>query len=147
MHPRQQIRDAIVTAVTGLTITTDNVFNSRVYRLSDSQLPALIVFTEDESSDRETNGVDGLLMRTLNIMVEVSAHESAGKSIEDTLDDIALEVETALGADRDLGGLTTDLFLSGTASKFDPEGEQPFGTLEMTWTAEYYTEIDNPGGV
>ena len=146
MHPRQQIRDAIVTAVTGLTTTGSNVFNSRIYRLSEDQLPAILVWTLNEDSDRETNGDDGFLMRSLNVMVEIMAHPSDTQTAQDELDDIALEIETALGADRDLGGLTTDLFLSETRSNYTDEGEVLLGGMSMTWTAEYLTEFNNPGG-
>ena len=35
-HVRQQIRDAIVTALTGLTTTGTNVFRSRIYPLENN---------------------------------------------------------------------------------------------------------------
>ena len=45
-HVRQSIRDNVVTAVTGLSITGSNVFRSRVYPLGTNKLPALCVYTD-----------------------------------------------------------------------------------------------------
>ena len=47
-HARQSIRDNVVTAVTGLTITCTNVFRSRVHPLGENKLPALCVYTAAE---------------------------------------------------------------------------------------------------
>ena len=49
-HVRQQIRERIGTTLTGLTTTGSNVFESRVYPLEDSKLPALIIYTKSEES-------------------------------------------------------------------------------------------------
>ena len=44
-HLRQQIRERIGTTLTGLSTTGTNVFQSRVYQLEDSNLPALLIYT------------------------------------------------------------------------------------------------------
>jgi len=50
-HARQQVRDAVVTAVTGLTTTSTRVYASRVY--PHDSLPSLAVYTlEEEISGR-----------------------------------------------------------------------------------------------
>ena len=50
-HLRQQIREQIGTTLTGLTTTGSNVFQSRVYQLEDSNLPALLIYTKSEESE------------------------------------------------------------------------------------------------
>ena len=49
-HVRKQIREAVKTKVTGLTTTGNNVFETRIYNLKPSNLPAIIVSTPDETS-------------------------------------------------------------------------------------------------
>ena len=49
-HLRQQIRERIGTTLTGLSTTGSNVFQSRVYPLEDTNLPALVIYTKSEES-------------------------------------------------------------------------------------------------
>ena len=53
-HVRQQIRDQIVTALTGLTTTGSNVFRSRIFPLEQTKLPALCIFTKSEATEFDT---------------------------------------------------------------------------------------------
>ena len=64
-HVRKQIRDAIVTLVTGLTTTGSNVFAGRTYALQDSELPALRVYTGDEDLTIAALGVNRTSGRAL----------------------------------------------------------------------------------
>ena len=50
-HVRQQIRERVGTVLTGLTTTASRVFESRVYALQDSELPALLIYTKTEDSE------------------------------------------------------------------------------------------------
>ena len=50
-HLRNQIRDRAVVAVTSLTTTGANVFQSRVYPVEDASLPCLLVYTTSEVLD------------------------------------------------------------------------------------------------
>ena len=47
-HLRQQIRERIGTTLTGLSTTGSNVYQSRVYQLEDSNLPALLIYTKSD---------------------------------------------------------------------------------------------------
>jgi hypothetical protein len=91
-HVRQQIRERIAANVTGLTTTGSNVFASRVYNISTSELPALLVYAISESSERDsflsTNGLE----RSVDILVEGYATTSA--NLDSVLDTISAEVET-----------------------------------------------------
>ncbi|MEY2654030.1 MAG: hypothetical protein RLZZ524_1058, partial [Pseudomonadota bacterium] len=49
-HLRQQIREAVAGAVTGLTTTGARVYQGRVYPLEDAQLPGLTVSSLAEVS-------------------------------------------------------------------------------------------------
>ncbi len=66
-HVRKQIRDAIVTAVTGLTTTGSNVFRSRIYPLESGKLPGLCVYTKSETVEFDTLTRSRSIMRDLEV--------------------------------------------------------------------------------
>ena len=94
-HIRQQIRERVGTTLTGLTTTGSNVFQSRVYNLEDSKLPAIIIYTKSEDSELLEMGSTRTLQRNLSLVVE--AYVKANSNYDDTIDTIAKEVEAANG--------------------------------------------------
>jgi len=53
-HVRQQLREAIATAITGLTTTSTRVFQSRVYPIEVGQLPCLVVTSDGDEITAQT---------------------------------------------------------------------------------------------
>ena len=53
-HVRKQIRDAVITALTGLSTTGSNVFRSRIYPLESNKIPGLCVFSKSEATTFDT---------------------------------------------------------------------------------------------
>ena len=136
-HARQQIREAAATAVTGLTTTGSNVYTFRVYAHEFAKLPSLNIMTDGEDVD------DDCLTRTVELIVEGRAkHPSA---LPNTLDTMAEEVETALGADPTLGGVVLRVLPPSTTIEVDDESEQPVGLITMTFQVVYRVEMGAPG--
>lgn len=136
-HVRKQIRDAVVTAVTGLTTTGSNVFRNRVFPLETSKVPGLCVFTKSESVDFDTLHIPRSIMRTLDLGVE--AYVVATANYDNTLDTIAVEVEEALAADVTLGGLSKDLQVTAFEADFIGDGEQTVAVGRFTVLVQYRT--------
>jgi hypothetical protein len=136
-HVRKQVRDAIVTAVTGLTTTGSNVFRSRVFPLETTKLPAICVFTKSETVDFDTLHIPRSIMRTLDVQVE--AYVSGTSNYDDTLDTIAVEVEEALAADVTLGGVAKDLQTTAFEAEYIGDGEQTVAVGRFTVTVQYRT--------
>lgn len=129
-HVRQQIRSHIATLLTGLTTTGSKVFKSRM-RPQD-QLPCLLVTTQDE--DIET-GASGTTDRSLQLVVRGFA--KGNSTLDDTLDQIALEVETVMATEGyDLRKIEID---------FDDELEKPVGSVSLHYQILYFTPAGNPG--
>ena len=126
-HVRQQIRSAIVTALTGLTTTGSNVFRSRIYPLESGKLPGLCIFTRSEAVEFDTLTITRSIGRVLEVSVE--AYLSATANYDNTLDTIAVEVEEALAADVTLGGLSKDVQVTAFEADFSGDGEQPVAVL------------------
>ena len=141
-HVRQQIRERVASTCTGLTTTGSNVFQSRVYPLDNVSLPALLIYTKSESSSTDTMGSSLGLNRQLEVVIE--GYVKTTSDFDDVIDSICSEVETALGTDRDLGGLSKSQYLTGIESDFNGEGEKPVGVVTMTYAVQYRTTTTAP---
>lgn len=137
-HARKQIREAVKTAITGLTTTGARVYESRVYPMAADNLPGLIVYTIQEAAEpisRLSSGVK--YMRTLNIAVE--AYVKATGTADDTIDQICAEVEAALPDAAGVLALVEKIDYIGTEIDFFASAEKPAFAATMTYQAVYYT--------
>jgi hypothetical protein len=145
-HVREQIRDAVVSAVTYLDLTARRVFRTRVYPMDRESLPGLCVYTSSESI--EPNTIGGLksvsaYLRTLSVNIE--AYAKASVDLDNTLDDIAVEVETAMAEDSTLNGLVEDVILTSTEIDImGGDSEQPVGVLRLSYDIIYRTTLADP---
>jgi hypothetical protein len=144
-HLRRQIREAVATLLTGLTTTGNRVFQSRVQTLKDSQLPALVILTNEETVTQQTIHSNPLLERQLS--VQVIAKAKANTNLDDTLDQIIKEVEMAVFASdaaNTLGGLVKGLVLDSLDITFNGEAETKVGEAVMAFTAVYFNQAATP---
>ena len=140
-HVRKQIRDRIATLVTGLSTTGSSVYKMRRYALDDEKLPALCVYTMDESSNLVTVGTR-TLRRVINVAVQAFVKGSS-TTVSDTLDTICVEVEEAIAADFNLNGLAKSCILASTENDIKVEGEQSIASAAMVYSVEYITLIND----
>lgn len=141
-HVRKTIRDAVVTALTGLTTTGAHVFPGRNYPLESTDLPGLVVYSDEEEVNIGSLGVARTQDRDMSVMIE--AHFKDTASLDDKGDTILAEVETALGAAGvNLGGAKY-IQLSHIEFERDGESEQPGARMRMTFKANYYTALGAP---
>ena len=141
-HVRQQIRERIGTTLTGLTTTGSNVFQSRVYPLEDSNLPALLIYTKVEESMPIDIGAARTMER--NLTVNIEGYVKANSNFDDTNDTICKEVETAMASDVTVNGLAKDSFLEATEIEYNAEGEKPVGYVTMSFKVDYYVLETSP---
>ena len=141
-HIRQQIREQVGTTLTGLTTTGSNVFESRVYPLSDASLPALIIYSKAETSSISTMGTGLGIDRTMTLTIE--AYVKANLTFDDTIDTICAEVEVAMGTDPSLNGKVRFSYLESTDIDYDGDGENPIGYATMNYVVEYRTAQNAP---
>lgn len=140
-HVRTQIRDAAVTTLTGLTTTGARVYPSRLTPLRDADLPCLLVMTNDEEiAGADVHGV--LQERTLRLAVRAVAKVSG--ALDDTLDAMVAEVETALYA-QTFGGLAKSVNLAAISIEMEDALEKQAGFAELAYTVTYYTAAGSPG--
>jgi len=136
-HLRKSIRDETVAILTGLTTTGTNVFDTRIFPIAQTSLPCLAVYADEEDSELVSNS--GSLERALTLRVSAYARQVA--NVEDQLDLIAEEVETALTAITDVKRLT----LINTSVTYSDEGDAAIATMVLTFAAYYFTKTGAPG--
>ena len=141
-HVRKQLRDAVVTALTGLATTGANAFGARVYPLQDAELPALRIFAASEDALAVSIHTPALVERTVQLVVEGVA--KATSDLDDTLDLISQEVETALGLGVVLGSKTIALTYGGCDIELSGEGEKVTGSISMRFEARLFNTANAP---
>lgn len=129
-HLRKQIRDNIVSVLTSLPTTGTRVFASRVYPLASDKMPGLCIYTNSETIENATVTLPRTQMRTLEVMVE--AYAIATSALDDSLDQICLEVEEKLALDVTRGGKAKDTKITQIETEFAGDGEKPAGIARMT---------------
>ena len=136
-HVRKAIREHVVTTITSLSTTGSNVYETRYFPLQTGNLPALIVYTLDETIEDYTIGQNTRTqLRSLNLIIE--AHCRGTANIDDTLDTIAEEVEEAMVTDITRGGNAKDTKLVSTEVDFDT-ASQKTGLMRLTYLISYNT--------
>lgn len=132
-HVRTQLRTTLVATLTGLATTGNRVHASRMRPQSAEQMPCLLVTTGDERVEAAAQQF-GPLDRRLTVHIRGFA---LGATADNTLDQIALEVENALAG--------TGYALQGMDVEFDDELEKPVGTITLNYEILYFTQPGNPG--
>lgn len=136
-HVRQQIRDRVATLVTGLPTTGANVYKMRRYALDDSKIPAVCIYTMDESSSLITVG-SRTLRRVINVAIDIVIKGSSS-AVSDSLDTICVSAEEAIAADFTLNGLAKSCILTSTEIDINVEGEKSIASARLVYTVEYIT--------
>ena len=137
MHVRQAIRDDIYDSLMGLS-TGANVFKSRTFPTDVT--PCLIVSTGDEYHDNEDNRIARLQNRNCQIIVKGKSRLSVG--LDDHLDDLAEEIETAI-FNASFETITT-IDLESIEVEIQDGAEKPTGEITLTFSVHYLTRDGAP---
>ncbi len=142
-HVRQQIREAFASACTSLSTTGANVFQSRIYPMEAAKLPGLCIYSLTESSDDfEIGGATRLITRSLTIRVEGYADDIT--NLDDKLDTISSECETAIANSSTIDNLLTDLKLASTEVRFEGDNSSGAGVVILEYAVIYTTAFNAP---
>lgn len=135
-HVRKQLREAVATVLTGLTTTATRVFQSRAYPVRAAELPCLLVYIDNETAEESTidGGTDERRM-----VVRVEGLAQANADLDDTLDLIAKEVETALGTAVSIASTTTLVGYTGAEIEIRDDLEKPTGSIVLSFEASLFT--------
>ena len=121
-HLRKQIRDNVVTALTGLSTTGSRVYASRVYPMAAANLPGLCVYAKTEEFETTAITRPRTQVRPLTLSVEGFAVATSG--LDNTLVAISLGVEEALAVDPNRSSLAKDTRVEIIKAEYVDEGDQ-----------------------
>ncbi len=140
-HVRQQIRERIVSVLnSGVTLVSNRVYGSRVYSLTEADLPAVIVYAGSETSALQTMG---LKTSARVVSIEVDAYVRGTSNFDNDVDAIAVQIEEAIANDFNVNGLAKSAVLANTEINFSGEAEQPIGSAKLTFDVRYDTAIND----
>lgn len=138
-HARQQIREAIVTALKTITAFSNRVYPYRT--TPHTVLPDAIVYTlEDETlPDYDANGKE---VRDLTVAIVIRAKVT--DDLDDTIDDLCVSVEKAMRTDETFGSRIKKLDHKKTS--IEPKGgsEKSVGLAVLEYMATYRINRSNP---
>ena len=140
-HVRKQIRDRMASTIsTGATLVSSRVYTTRVYPLTDANLPAITVYTGSEISNRLNMGLNDL---NRSLTVDVDIYVRATSTFDDDVDAIAVQIEEAIAGDFTVNGLAKEAVLTGTEIQFSGDAEQPVGVAKLTYSVRYVTALND----
>jgi hypothetical protein len=138
-HVRADIRAAVVTALTGLTTTGSRVLVDDQYPVED--VPALVIKTSEENAGE---AVEGIRQRAVGVSVEAVSKLTSGITAQ--LDQIALEVETALAGSITVSGRVLAVDYLGTDEpQLDGGSDRGVGRMTLRFRITAFTSAASPG--
>lgn len=143
-HVRNQIRDAVVTLLTGLSTTGAEVYPGRTRPLPAGHAPTLLVYAVSERAQIHAQGGGAGAIQIRDLTLAIEGRVTMAGVPDDTLDTIAAEVETAMVADPSLGGLTVEVTLISTRIDTQSPGESQAGEVRLEYRVVYRTRENAP---
>lgn len=141
MHKRQIIREAVANRLKeAKTGAGNHIYTSRSKPLFNSDLPAILIYTNDESIKAERFETDGFgeLERDLTIFIE--AVDIGREDLDNKLDALAFQIESALDGWTVPNHNTAIFRFKGTDSDIAIEGKSIYGAVRLTYSVIYTTK-------
>jgi len=141
-HSRQQVVDAVKTALTGLSTTGARVFDFPVRPLeAATELPGICVYFNSDEAVLVTIAAPALYQRSAELVVLGAAQLNS--QVDRTLNDIGKEVEIALAAGLTVGGHDLEFIYTGSELEREP-GEKEYGTITVRFSVQIFTAAGAP---
>lgn len=137
-HARQQIRDAVVTALKTISGYSTKVHSGRVYALPKDDVARIAVYSKSEEVDSYNMGASHSQTRSLEINIE--AYKKANMDLDDALDDVCALIENKMAEDPTFSGIAMESEYQGTQIELS-EGETSLGVAILTYNFTYEVDI------
>ena len=141
-HSRTTIRQAFVAILKGNTTAGNNVFDSRLYNMSEQSLPAIIIFSNSEEVITATLSPPRCQNRTVKITVECYAKASSQVNV--IIDELAAEIEQLIITNPILPKICKDCRLESTDINLNSDGDQPVAVASLVFSVSYRTKENAP---
>lgn len=133
-NSRADIRSALQSMLSGATSAGTNVYSNRRTALWESELPAILIYSNQESATPESQRVLRYI-RTLELLIEVRVQ--ATTAVDDDVDDLLGEIEDLIYADPSIGGTVLKAIQTNTEFRVDSDADQDIGVGVLTFECQY----------
>jgi hypothetical protein len=140
-HIRTLLRNSLITAITGLATTGARVYTPSKYPNLESEIPGLMVDVADTATS-DSLATPTLQMRTFEITITALVRSTS--DADALLNQIGLEVETALAGGITVAGRALVLDYTGSTPDFSADGDQPIAQLRIGFSAIGTTFANTP---
>ena len=140
MTARTQVLQALIAQLKSDDVADEQVYLTRLYKLSDESLPAVFVTAISEEVDYgQSAGSSGFIkqMRLLEIEIAIKAIGTDGAAVSTTLDTVATQVEDSIYNNKSLGLNIRDFKYLSTAYEYNENSESPRGMATLLFTILY----------
>ena len=136
---RARIRHAVKAALFNTTEAGERVAATRYVSWRPHQLPALAIYTLEEDIDPSSEDMAPRdLIRDLSLVIEAWA--KPGEGVDDAMDLLSSQIESALHADPTFGGLVKDSILDSTTMDVSVGGDMTVGLVRLFYRVTYVTD-------
>jgi hypothetical protein len=138
-HVRQQIVDEVVATLKAAgTDAGSRVYPSRLLPVRPDGVPAIYVYAhEEDGGERPHAGAPYQYDRTLTVATHCLVKADTGEALEEALNALVLQVETAMNADLTRGGLADETFYASLKMDLWGDGYQPMAQGQLLWAVKY----------
>lgn len=131
---RTAIRAALKTMLSGNTSAGTNVYTHRETNLWQSELPAILIYSNQERAEPESLRHQRY-RRTLELAVEVRVEAST--NVDNTIDSLLASIETLVLADTSIGGTVLGTTLTSTEIRVESDAEKDIGVGILNYECLY----------
>lgn len=142
-HCRKQIRDSFQAYLAANLATALIVSTGRVHPIETANLPAVLVYTNEEAAEDIAKSItasrDRKQSRLLTLSIEIYA---GGDNVVNTLDGLAAGIEALV-----LQAVPTwvkEIELAATTTELTGEAVEPYGMLRLEYIVTYHTNMSTP---
>jgi hypothetical protein len=141
-HVRSNIRETFLAALKGKTAAGDKIYDSRLYNVSENELPAIIIFAGNEQIVTSTISYPRTQDRTLKVTVECYVQSTL--LVSTIIDNMAADIEQLVLTNLPLKRLCKDCRLESTDISLNSSGDQPVAVASLVFTVSYRTKENSP---
>lgn len=139
MHQRQLIRQTVRKALLDKTDAEDRVHATRVLPYRRQDLTVIAVYTLEESvAEDSLTTAPRELERNVTLVIE--GWVTPGECVDDKMDSLAEQIETAMHCDPYFGGVVAESILDSTVTEYVVESDRESGLVILTYDVKYYSD-------
>lgn len=140
MTIRTAIMEAILGYMSTLSIANGQVYNTRLYKVPDENLPAVFVNILSDTVDYDRSTFSGgafKQMRVLEVEFVVKAIGTDGSAVAGILDTVTSDIEFMIYENKTLGIGVRDFRFQSTEYAYGGDSDNPRGSATLSATVLY----------